>query len=67
MSVLAEAFWCDRSASYSDQYLIGHAAGLHDIRPGTGYMRYNLDGGTTDAARDGRAVLHEGKGDEDKG
>ena len=48
----------DRECSHSDPLLITHAAGLHDVGIGIGYIGHDLDDGTTGAARDGRAAAN---------
>ena len=48
----------DREPLRSDAFRLEHAAGLHDVRIGIGYIEYDLDDGTSGAVSDGRAVSH---------
>ena len=49
---------CNSQRSHSDPLLITHAADLHDVGIGIGYIEYDLDDGATGAVRDGRTTSH---------
>ena len=49
----------DRERSHSDAFRLEHAAGLHDVRIGIGYIEYDLDDGATCAVRDGRGASNK--------